>query len=411
MNMPAFTRMNNQSSDLDGNGNPADTASGRPNMSTNMSYQPNRFDSMATFPAAARIQDIREEPRENEAMRIKPDPIMHNQEAHFIDSIRSAKPLPTPNREQPNTNTTTTVLPNFQNEPINITNPTYHKPLNHALDISQNSVNNSENVVTSSMAPLSTIHRPTPAVPLKDETNLSSAITPRDNGIPVNNERSKPYSPASKLTETPKSFNERGNEKPPYNVSRKIGSEEVYPEMITNTPSDKISSRGSNVTSPKFDIANMPGLVNTMKNRSTNQDMNDLKPPKNNISHHENLSKSSVLSNASGMSEGGILGEPLEETVIVGFNQSQSTLSSHASDGPVVQHTLNSKDPFDSRLVMTAVSSYMPQRPNEIMVLPDDKLLISEEVGEEWLVGYNNSRNPGVKGYFPRGCVVGGYFN
>ncbi|ORX93891.1 hypothetical protein K493DRAFT_338071 [Basidiobolus meristosporus CBS 931.73] len=115
--------------------------------------------------------------------------------------------------------------------------------------------------------------------------------------------------------------------------------------------------------------------------------------------------RSSVTSSSAGP---GINEADLEETVIVGFdrnqgNRSNTSLSNHSAE-------LNSSGSDHPLFSMTAIEPYMPERPNELLVQPDDELIITEEVGDQWFIGYNRTRNPDVKGYFPRNCVVGGYY-
>ncbi|ORX80354.1 hypothetical protein K493DRAFT_412160 [Basidiobolus meristosporus CBS 931.73] len=115
----------------------------------------------------------------------------------------------------------------------------------------------------------------------------------------------------------------------------------------------------------------------------------------------------------SSQSSVGIRESALEETIIVGFSDFEEN-NRHRDSTNYRLSTSPSANTHDSSIVieeplfvMTALLPYMPQRPNEMLVQSGDEIVITEEVGEEWLGGYNKSRDPDTKGYFPRTCVTG----
>ncbi|KAK9717855.1 hypothetical protein K7432_005902 [Basidiobolus ranarum] len=109
----------------------------------------------------------------------------------------------------------------------------------------------------------------------------------------------------------------------------------------------------------------------------------------------------------------GIRESALEETFIVGFtdfdddHHHKDSSNYRLSTSPSVNINESNVVLEEPLFVMTALLPYMPQRTNEMLVQSGDEIVITEEVGEEWLGGYNKSRDPDTKGYFPRTCVTG----
>ncbi|KAK9759629.1 hypothetical protein K7432_017181 [Basidiobolus ranarum] len=184
--------------------------------------------------------------------------------------------------------------------------------------------------------------------------------------------------------------------------------------------SDSPRSQRSDVDSPYNEQVHRSESIPPMGRVQRNQDFNEfnaspvpVRQDNNRLAPdlaRDNTFRSSVTSSSAGP---GINEADLEETVIVGFgggqgNRSNSSLSNHSSERNLT-HGLNT-GPDLPLFTMTAIEPYMPERPNELLVQPDDELIITEEVGDQWFIGYNRSRNPEVKGYFPRNCVVGGYY-
>ncbi|KAK9762381.1 SH3 and cysteine rich domain 2 [Basidiobolus ranarum] len=103
----------------------------------------------------------------------------------------------------------------------------------------------------------------------------------------------------------------------------------------------------------------------------------------------------------------GVRESVLEETFIVGFTDfEEPPIDTNISMSTNIPNIAIEEPLF----VMTALLPFMPQRPNEMLVQSGDEIVITEEVGEEWLGGYNQSRDPNTKGYFPRTCVTGTKF-
>ncbi|ORX89755.1 hypothetical protein K493DRAFT_318479 [Basidiobolus meristosporus CBS 931.73] len=120
-----------------------------------------------------------------------------------------------------------------------------------------------------------------------------------------------------------------------------------------------------------------------------------------------NTIRSTVTSSSTGT---GIREDDLEETLIVGLNGNDvNRPQPNLNPALYLRKEINpnSEQPL---FIMTAIEPYMPERPNELLVQPDDELIITEEVSDQWFIGYNRTRNPNVKGYFPRHCVVGSYY-
>ncbi|KAK9729622.1 hypothetical protein K7432_000140 [Basidiobolus ranarum] len=60
----------------------------------------------------------------------------------------------------------------------------------------------------------------------------------------------------------------------------------------------------------------------------------------------------------------------------------------------------------DYSFVMSAILSYKPRQEGEIEVNVGDELAITDEMGPDWLIGFNLTTNS-VTGGFPRTCVTG----
>ncbi|ORY05890.1 hypothetical protein K493DRAFT_296292 [Basidiobolus meristosporus CBS 931.73] len=343
-----FARQGNQPPAPDGNMR-QDVAQDTPSMSMNVNIDrpPNRFDppGLSTH-----------EPQNNRSLVNGPNsaPESYEKEPDFPESVRSTRSLTSPNRTQPNS-ITTTPLPSFQNEPVNLKNPIYHKPTSEPG--SRTLAKNLDSELNSAMAPPIIANM---AIARSHENGVSHSLGKSSGALSQPDEDTPDVATISQC-EWP--LEPQGNDSVSH-ISKDVVAEPRNgpPEV----PKKEFSSSNSN-----FDIQNMPGLVK-IKNETPRDQVKNLRLG--------NPSKTSLASKKSAMSEGGNFEEPLEETVIVGFSQSQSTLSSHASEGPAVHRPFSNNDLYNTRLVMTAVSSYMPQRPNELLVLPGDKLMINAKL-------------------------------
>ncbi|ORX90673.1 hypothetical protein K493DRAFT_356577 [Basidiobolus meristosporus CBS 931.73] len=105
----------------------------------------------------------------------------------------------------------------------------------------------------------------------------------------------------------------------------------------------------------------------------------------------------------------GVRGSALEETLIIGFSDFDR-MTPNLRRSSTTSSLCSSTSHEEALFATTALLPYMPQRPNEMLVQTGDEIVVTEEVGEEWFGGYNQSRDPETKGYFPRACVTGTTF-